>query len=67
MLRVIMGRTVEIRMAYVHVVDALPRETRCNLLAFFLYIKYYWHELFNVPRGDIIFVRALNERFALEI
>jgi len=59
--------TVEIRMADVHVVYALVGETGSDLLAFLLHLEAQWEESFDVGGWDIISVRALDERFPLEI
>lgn len=60
-------RTVEIRVSDMHVIYTLPRETRRNLLSFLLEIKNYRQEFFDVRRRDIISVRPLDERFALQV
>jgi hypothetical protein len=54
-------------MADVHVVYALVGETRCDLLAFLLHLETEWEESFDVGGWDIVSVRALDERLALEI
>ena len=61
------GLTVKIRMADVHVVHALIRETGSDLLAFLLHLEAQWEESFDVGGWNIISVRTLDERFPLEI
>lgn len=59
--------TIKIGMANVHVVHALVGETGRELLTFLLHLEAQWEESFDICCRNIVSVRALNERFALEI
>lgn len=54
-------------MSDVHIVDALIAETRRHLLALLLNVQHQGQEALDVGCGDIVAIRALDERFALEI
>lgn len=54
-------------MADVHEVDALVRETWGNLLPFLFYVENERQETFDVRCWYIVSVRALDERFSLEV
>lgn len=54
-------------MADVHVVDTLPGKARRDLLSLLLQVEYDGQETFDVGRGDIVAVRALDEGLALEV
>lgn len=59
--------TVEIGVTDVHVVDALGRETRCDLLALLFDIEDQRQKTFDCGGVDIIAVSALDEWLALEV
>jgi len=54
-------------MADMHVVDALARETGCNLLPFILKLENKRHKALESGGGNIVPERALDERRALEV
>lgn len=51
----------------VHVVYTLVGKTGCELLTFLLHLEAQRKESFDVGGRDIVSVRALDERLALEI
>lgn len=61
------GRTIEVRVPDVHIVDAFPREARSDLLALLLDVEYDRHEALETGRRHIVLVRPLNERLALQV
>jgi hypothetical protein len=54
-------------MADVHVVYALAGEAGGDLLALLLEVKDEGEEALDIGRGDVVAVRALDERLALEV
>ena len=59
--------TVEVGMANVHVVHGISGEARRHLLTLFFEFENYGQEPFDVGRGDIIAVGALDEWLSLEV
>lgn len=57
-------RTVEVVVAYVHVIDALARQTRRHVLPFLLGIENERQELFDSTRRNVVAVRPLDERLS---
>lgn len=54
-------------MTDVHIVDALIRETGRHLLSFLFNIQDEGKKAFNARRGDIVAIRALDQRFSFQV
>jgi hypothetical protein len=61
------GRTVEVRVPDVDVVDALAREARRELLALLLDVEHDRHEALDARPRHVVPVRALDQRLALQV